>query len=162
MKEITLEVPEDMAPHIEALAKRMPEVEIVKLVDIQDANSIYDLAFKGAIDELIHYNVLRHPRDFAWIMMGIEQDLDNDLCSFSSTRSFAAYLQILGVRRVPSNTALFNATKLCEGVYPDWVFLDDVDVSEERRRKEVFKLFLIAFRKARRKITEYRSEQMRA
>jgi len=162
MKEITLRVPEEVAPHIEALAKRMPEVEIERTVEIQDANSIYDLAFRSAIDELRHLKVLKQPRDYAWIMTGIEQDLENDLLSFSSTRSFAAYLHILGLGGVPSNTCLYNATQLVTGVYPDWVFLDDVDVSEERRRKEVFQLFLVAFRRARNRISEHICEQMKA
>ena len=162
MKEITLRVPEEVAPHIEALAKRMPEVEIERTVEIQDANSIYDLAFRSAIDELRHLKVFKQPRDYAWIMLGIEQDLENDLLSFSSTRSFAAYLHILGLGGVPSNTCLYNATQLVTGVYPDWVFLDDVDVSEERRRKEVFQLFLVAFRNARNRISEHICEQMKA
>ena len=162
MKEITLRVPEEVAPHIEALAKRMPEVEIERTVEIQDANSIYDLAFRSAIDELRHLKVLKQPRDFAWIMMGIEQDLENDLCSFTSTRSFIAYMSIIGVWGLPSNTTLYNATKLVTGVYPEWIFLDDVDVSEERRRKEVFQLFLVAFRKARRRISEHINEQTTA
>ena len=162
MVELTLRVPEEMAQHIEALAKRMPEVEIERTVEIQDANSIYDLAFRSAIDELRYLKVLKQPRDYAWIMVGIEQDLDNDLCSFTSTRSFIAYMNIIGIRDVPSNTALFNATKLVAGVYPEWVFLDDADVSEQRRRKEVFQLFLVAFRKARRRISEHRKEQTTA
>jgi len=162
MKEITLRVPEEVAPHIEALAKRMPEVEIERTVEIQDANSVYDLAFKSAISELQYYKVFKQPRDYAWIMVGIEQDLENDLLSFSSTRSFVAYLHILGLGGVPSNTCLYNATQLVTGVYPDWVFLDDVDVSEERRRKEVFQLFLVAFRRARNRISEHICEQMKA
>lgn len=162
MVELTLRVPEEVAPHIEALAKRMPEVEIEKSVEIPDANSIYDLAFKSAIGELIYLKVLKQPRDYAWIMMGIEQDLENDLCSFTSTRSFIAYMSIIGIGGLPSNTTLYNATKLVTGVYPEWVFLDDVDMSEERRRKEVFQLFLVAFRKARRRISEHINEQMKA
>ena len=160
MVELTLSVPEEVAPHIEALVKRMPEVEIEKVIEVEDVNSIYDLAFKSAIEELRHLKILKRPRDYAWIMVGIEQDLENDLRSFSSTRSFIAYMSIIGIWGLPSNTALFNATKLVDGIYPDWVFLDDIDKSEERRRKEIYQLFLVAFKKARKKITEYRNKQM--
>ena len=162
MEEITLQVPDEVAPELKAIFKLMPAVEIVKSVEIKDANSVYDLAFKSAISELQHYKVFKQPRDYAWIMVGIEQDLENDLLSFSSTRSFVAYLYILGLGGVPSNTCLYNATQLVTGVYPDWVFLDDVDVSEERRRKEVFQLFLVAFRNARRRISEHINEQTTA
>jgi hypothetical protein len=162
MVELTLRVPEAMAHPIEELVKYMPEVEIERTVEIQDANSIYDLAFKSAISELQYYKVFKQPRDYAWIMLGIEQDLENDLLSFSSTRSFVAYLHILGLGGVPSNTCLYNATQLVTGVYPDWVFLDDIDVSEERRRKEVFQLFLVAFRNARKRISEHINEQTTA
>lgn len=159
MKELTIVVPNEMAHPLEELAKWMPEVEIVKSVETLDANDNYDLCFKAAIESLQRNRVIIHPRDLAWVMMGIEQDLVNELKGFSSTRGFIAYLNIIGISRLPSNTALFNALKLVDGVYPEWEFADEPDVNEKRRRKEVYQLFLVAFNRAKKRMVEQKGEQ---
>ncbi len=148
MVELTITVPDGMVQTIEDLIKWMPEVEITKSITIQDANDRYDQCFKEAINSLNSNKVIKRPRDYAWIMAGLEQDMDNDMPCFSSTRGFRGYLYIIGVRPLPSNTALHNALKLVDGIYPDWEFLDEPDMSEKRRRKEVFQLFMIAFKRA--------------
>ena len=152
MKEITLRMNDELAQLVENLAAHVPDMEVVESTEMLDANDDYDLCFKAAIESLRNNHVIRYPRDYAWIMIGIEQDFDNDFRAFSSTRGFIGYLSILGIFRLPSNTALYNATKLVDGVYPEWEFMDAPDVNEKRRRKEVFQLFLIAFNKAKRQV----------
>ncbi len=154
MVELTIMVPDGMVQPLEELISWMPEVEIMRSMDIEDVNDRYDQCFKAAIESLQKNKVIRRPRDFAWIMTGIEQDMTNELRGYSSTRAFLGYLSLIGIKHLPSNTSLYNAVKLVDGIYPDWEFMDDPDVSEKRRRKEVFQLFLVAFKKAQRGLGE--------
>lgn len=69
MKEITLRVPEELVPELEALAKKL--AILVAGTDEDLSADDYDTSFREAILELIKDSVIRKPRDYAWIMAAI-------------------------------------------------------------------------------------------
>ena len=87
MKEITLRVTDEMAVIIEQLVEHMADVEVMDTGECLD-DDIRDLWFKQAIMELKKDKVIRRPRDYAWIMAAIDQDVMSDYESFISPQAF--------------------------------------------------------------------------
>ena len=73
MKEITLRVPDTMARMIEDWTNYVPEMELVRMVDNMMSEDVRDLCTRCALDELIDEKAIRRPRDYAWIMLAMNQ-----------------------------------------------------------------------------------------
>jgi hypothetical protein len=152
MKEITLRVPDDMVALIEQLAQHLEGVEIADVCDGTLTETDIDQCFRQAFMELKQDNVIRKPRDYAWIMMALEQNVIKDVNGFSSHQAYIDYLEMLGVEDVPGRTTLFRAYNLTVGTYPDWTFLDTPKKEEVLRRKNIIVRFSSAFMRAKRAI----------
>lgn len=150
MKEITLNVPDDMLALIEQLAHHMNGVEIANVCDGTLTETENDQCFRNAIMELKEDNVLRKPRDYAWIMTAIEQHAINQLRAFESPQSFINYLGMLGIKGLPNRSTLSRAYGIIIGKFPEWTFLDNADSNETLRRKNVGIRFKSAFLKYQR------------
>ena len=145
MKEITLRVPDDMVALMEQLAQRLEGVEIADVCDGTLTETDMDLCFRLAVMELKQDNVIRKPRDYAWMMAALEQDAISDLEGFESPQSFVNYLTMLGIEKLPNRSTLFRAYNNIIGVYPNWTFLDEPDGDEILRRKNIVIRFKSAF-----------------
>ena len=152
MKQITLKGPDDVLGLIEQLAHHMNGVEIVNVFDDAMTETETDECFRKAITELKEEHVLRKPRDYAWIMTSIEQQVISDLKAFESPQSFIDYLRRLGITHLPNRSTLSRAYNTIIGKFPEWTFLDEPDLGEVLRRKTVVVRFMSAFLKYKRAI----------
>ena len=150
MKEITLRMNDEMAVLVKQLVSHLEGVEIVCAVD-SDV-SVDDLAkcTREAFDLLLTDGAIRRPRDYAWIMMAMNQGVVDDFEPFRSHQDYIDYLKEIGLQNVPSRTTLYNAEINTLGEYPNWMFLDYPTASEALRRTNLVKQFLGAYRKSKR------------
>lgn len=148
MKEITMRVSDELSVFVKQWAEYIPDVEMVTDDDYQDDQR--DVWFKEAVMMLKQDGVIRKPRDYAWIMAAIEQDLLEDYEGFYSSQAFIDYLAMIGIDNLPERTTLYRAYNLIDGEYPEWTFMDDPDDREVSRRKNVVLRFKSAFFKAKR------------
>ena len=150
MKEITLRVPDELAPELEALVKKMALV--MEVEDFEDELSCDELfeALKKAFWEVWDDKVIRRPRDFGWIWLAMDQGVLPDVDGFNSAGSFRAFLKFLKINPLPCRNTLSSTYNLVEGEFPDWLFMDLPDATEATRRKNVVVRFKSAYMRAKR------------
>lgn len=149
MVELTIRVPESVAPEIKMLAEKlasMVEGNDDELLETEDI----DVFFSKAIDELRQHRVIVRPRDFGWIMAALDQGLIKEIEPFVSPTRFRMYMKILGIQPLPSKNTIASAYNCVVGDFPDWAFMDGPDVTEALRRKNVVFRFRSAFTRAKR------------
>jgi hypothetical protein len=100
--------------------------------------------------ELKNDKVIRRPRDYAWIMAALDQDMMADYEGFMSPQAFIEYMATIGLTMLPDRTTLFRAYNLIDGEYPNWTFDDEPDEQEARRRMNVVVRFKSAYYRAKR------------
>ena len=157
MKEITLRVPDELAPELEALVKKMALVMEVEeyLLTIEEQ----DQCVAEAILTLQREKVIRSPRDFAWIMMVMNQQVLEDFEGCFTALAFISYLKSLGIEGCPGKTSLYDNCSLVLNDFPEWEFADDPIHSEVVRRRNVGKRFLNVYSKVKRSYAEGISEK---
>lgn len=149
MIELTIRVPEAVAPEIKMLAEKLANVVEGRDDDWLEGDD-FNAFFKVAIDELRNERVIVRPRDYGWIMAALDQGVVADIEPFASPSKFREYLKILGVQPLPSKTTIASAYNNVVGDFPDWAFLDEPDATETLRRKNVVNRFRSAFMRAKR------------
>lgn len=159
MKEITLRVPDELAPELEALVKKLARVvengveeDVLLTIDEQDQ------CVAEAILMLQKDKVIRSPRDFAWVMMVMNQQVLNDFEVYFTAISFIDYLKSLNIENRPGKSSLYDNCALVMNDFPEWEFADEPSHSEVVRRRNVGKRFLSAYIRAKRTISEGISE----
>ena len=150
MKEITLRVNDEMAAVIVQLVKHLEGVEMVCSMDSSMNDDDRALCVRQAFDSLLADHAIRRPRDYAWIMMAANQGALDDFSAFCSHQDYIDYLKTIGLMEVPSRTTLYNAENMTLDEYPNWQFMDEPTASETLRRTNLVKLFLSAYRRAKR------------
>jgi len=148
MKEITLRVPDDMAPLVEEWVKHIPEMEIVRKEETT-VNGLGNIAKRMALSlrVLKENGALRHSYDYTWIMVAINNGVVKGINGFRSPQSYIDYLKSIGVEQVPCRSTISDYNNKVYGTFPDWEFTDTEDPSEMMRRKNVVRQFLSAFNK---------------
>lgn len=149
MIELTIRVPEAVAPEIKMLAEKLASVVEGRDDDWLEGDD-FNAFFKVAIDELRKDRVIVRPRDYGWIMTALDQGVVADIEPFASPTNFRRYLKLMGVQPVPSKTTISSAYNNVVGDFPDWAFLDEPDATETLRRKNVVNRFRSAFMRAKR------------
>ena len=149
MIELTLRVPEAVAPEMKKLAEKLAGMVGGHVDDLLEAEDL-DMFFAKAIDVLQKDRVIVRPRDFGWIMAALDQGLIAEIEPFVSPTRFRMYMKILGIQPVPSKTTIASAYNCVVGDFPHWGFLDEPDVTEVLRRKNVVVRFRSAFARAKR------------
>lgn len=150
MTEITIRVPDDVARIIGELIEKIPDAEILRSVEDIKTEAICDECAKDAFEALLNDGTIKLKKDFAWIMLAINQHVIGDFSGFDSYQSFIDYLEYLNIKeKVPGKTTLFNADNLIVGVFPDWTFAKEKSPSEILRIKNVVKRFLNSYRTAK-------------
>ena len=151
MKEITLRVPEALAPELEALAKKLAQMMEEDEEDTVTFDEVYD-ALRNAFKEVCDDKVIRRPSDWGWIWLAIDQGVLPDVDGFNSAGSFRGLLKYLEIEPLPCRNTLSRTYNLVEGEFPNWVFLDLPDATEATRRKNVVVRFKSAYMRAKRAI----------
>ena len=158
MKEITLRVPEALAPELEALAKKLAQVMETEEEDVLLTIDEQDQCVAEAIRELQRDKVIRSPRDFAWIMTLMNQQVLDDFEVYYTAIAFIRYLQSLDIEGCPGKTSLYDNCSLVLNNFPEWEFADEPNHDEVVRRRNVGKRFLSAYIRAKRCLSEGISE----
>ncbi len=150
MKEITLRVNDEMAQLVEQLVEHLEGVELVCCMDSDLCEDDCARCAREAFDSLLADGAIRRPRDYAWIMMAMNQGAIDDFEPFRSHQDYIDYLKEIGLQNVPSRTTLYSAENNTMDEYPNWMFLDNPTTSEALRRTNMVKQFLGAYRRAKR------------
>lgn len=100
MKEMTIRVSDELAELVERWTVHTPEMEVIDTSDCL-CDDERDQCFKQAIMELTEEGVIRRPRDYAWIMAAIDQDVIAEYESFNSSQAFIDYMKIVGITKLP-------------------------------------------------------------
>ena len=150
MKEITLRVPEALAPELEALAKKLAQVMEEETFEEELSCDELFVALKMAFAEVWKDKVIRRPRDFGWIWLAMDQGVLPEVDGFNSAGSFRWFLKYLNINPLPCRNTLSSTYNLVEGEFPDWLFMDEPDATEATRRKNVVVRFRSAYMRAKR------------
>ena len=150
MKEITLRMNDEMAQLVEQLVGHLEGVEMVCSMDSDVSEDDCAQCAREAFESLLADGAIRRPRDYAWIMMAMNQGAIDDFETFRSHQDFIDYLKEIGLQNVPSRTTLYSAENNTMEEYPNWMFLDNPKTSEALRRTNLVKQFLSAYRRAKR------------
>ena len=150
MKQVLLSIEDDAFEKLMGMLSLCPSVKVESVEDCIVTEDNKDLCAKIAFETLIINKVIRRPRDYAWIMMAMEQKVIGDYDNFRSPQSFIDFLQQLGIEKLPGRTTLFDAYSITLGSYPEWTFTDNPSADESLRRKNVVKQFLSAYGRAKR------------
>ena len=141
MKDITLRVPDDMAGMIEEWAQRVPEMEIVSIVEA-------GVKVQGPLAERLHYaigqlheeHLLVKKYDYAWLKVAM--DTLDDMPTFRSAQSYLDYLfKEVRVRNLPSESTISKMMNTPCGEIFKWTFTDTKDKEEITRRNNIVKRF---------------------
>ena len=139
-----------MAQLVEQLVGHLEGVEMVCSMDSDVSEDDCAQCAKEAFESLLADGAIRRPRDYAWIMMAMNQGAIDDFETFRSHQDFIDYLKEIGLQNVPSRTTLYSAENNTMEEYPNWMFLDNPKTSEALRRTNLVKQFLSAYRRAKR------------
>ena len=145
MKEIVLQIDDAAYEKFMGMVSLCPQVQVVS--EGIEVRGTVDQCVAGAIRELQESGKLKHPSDYAYIMLASNESTLKGLPSFCSPNEFIAYLKELGMEKVPGRNTMYYTVNKTVGRYPNWTFSDSPQLSEELRRKNIANLFLSAFRR---------------
>jgi len=152
-------VPDELVPELEALVRKLARVvereedEVLLTIDEQDR------CVAKAIRTLQKDKVIRSPRDYAWIMTVMNQQVLADFEVYFTAMSFIDYLKSLNIENCPGKSSLYDNCALVTNDFPEWEFIDGPSHSEVVRRRNVGRRFLSAYVQAKRCISESISEK---
>lgn len=139
-----------MAILVEQLVGHLEGVEMVCSMDSDMCEGDSAKCAKAAFDILLSDGAIRRPRDYAWIMIAMNQGAIDDFEPFRSHQDYIDYLKEIGLQDVPSRTTIYNAESKTMDEYPNWTFLDNPTASEALRRTNLVRQFLGTYRRAKR------------
>ena len=154
MVELTIRVPEAVAPEIKMLAEKLAGMVTNDLEDDFLTIEETDLCVKNAIKTLQAERVIRSPRDFAWIMAVMNEHVLDDFDQNFTGLSFIGYLESIGIDDSPSVSTMYNYREIATGNFPMWEFSDDPTQKETTRRINVGRRFVNAYKVAKKALLE--------
>ena len=143
MKEIVLQIDDAAYEKFMGMVSLCPQVQVVS--EGIEVRGTVDLCVAGAIRELQESGKLKHPSDYAYIMLASNESTLKGLPSFCSPQEFIDYMKELELDRRPGRNTLYDTMNKTLGKYPDWEFSDGPKPAEALRRKNIVRLFLSAF-----------------
>ena len=154
MVELTIKVPEVVAPEIKKLAEKLAGM----VIDNNDSRFLtmeeFDWCVAAAIRTLKNERLIRSSRDYAWIMKLLNEQYLDDFEQYYTGLSFIEYLNLIGVKDRPSKSAIYNNYAIIIGEFPKWEFSDEPEHSEAVRRINVGKRFINAYMRAKKAVSE--------
>lgn len=157
MKEIVLQIDDAAYEKFMGMVSLCPQVQVVS--EGIEVRGTVDLCVAGAIRELQESGKIKHPSDYAYIMLASNESTLKGLPSFCSPQEFIDYLKELELDRLPGRNTLYDAMNKTLGRYPDWEFSDAPKPAESLRRKNVARLFLSGFSKLKRSVSDCFSDK---
>ena len=157
MKEIVLQIDDAAYEQFMGMVSLCPQIEVVS--EGIEVRAPVDLCVAGAIRELQESGKIKHPSDYAYIMLASNESTLKGLPSFCSPQEFIDYLKELELDRLPGRNTLYDAMNKTLGRYPDWEFSDAPKPAESLRRKNVARLFLSGFSKLKRSVSDCFSDK---
>ena len=154
MRKITIVVPDDKVALVEELVKAIPDMEIVKVKDVDSIEEFQRKPPMERLDFAIHSvesekGLLLKRYDFAWLYAAIQEGQLKGIEKFKSVNSFRQHLINIGIKNVPCNSTISGSFSCLRKEYPDWVFSDVSDTNETQRRINIAKRFLSLFNKGK-------------
>ena len=98
--------------------------------------------------------VFRLPGDYAYLMMAANEGLAKGMAFFHTPKEYLDYLKELELDGLPGRSTVYDILSKVDGKYPDWIFTDDPKPKEALRRKNIVRMFLSAFFKAKRAMSD--------
>lgn len=152
MREIVINVEDAAFEHVLGVLRICQGVKVISTENLQGIVSGIDECFAKAIGELQEERVIRNQYDYAFIYMAIREGIICDMEPFYSVQHFVDYMKGLGIQNPPSKNSISNICTHTQGEFPDWLYDEPVDASEERRRKIVVTRFSSAFTRIKRNL----------
>jgi hypothetical protein len=158
MKEVLLQIEDSAYVKFMGMVSLCPQVKVLSEGVAIETRGTTDLCVARAIRDLRADGVFRYPCDYTYLMLAANEGLAKGMAFFCSPKDFIDYLKELELDGLPGRSTLYDTLSKVEGKYPDWTFKDNPKPKEVLRRKNVVKLFLSAFGKARRTASDGMSD----
>lgn len=156
MKKLTIVGPDDKVALVERLVEAIAGMEVV---EVKNMDSIEEFQRKPPMERLdfaIRHvdgeeGLLANRYDFAWLYAAVQHKLLKGIEAFHSVDSFRQHLINIGIKNVPSNSAITGKYGCVQQRFPDWKFTDKRgrDTTEAQRRINVVKRFLSLYYKGK-------------
>lgn len=148
MKEVILRIDDAAFGNFMGMVSLCPTVEVVNVIQINRTQRTTDYCVTTAIREMQNMHAFRYPRDYAFLMIAINEGAVKGLPFFYTPMDFLDYMKQSEIENLPGRSTIYETIEKVEGRYPDWTFTDAPKAREVLRRKNLVKLFLSAFVKA--------------
>ena len=148
MKQVVLRIDDAAFEKFMGMVSLCPQVEVVNVCDTGDKKLAMDGFVAMAIREMRQTLAFRHPCDYAYLMVAMNQNVVKGLPFFYTPNDFIEYMREADFDNLPGRSTVYNTIAKVKGKYPDWTFTDDPKASEALRRKNLIKQFLSAFVRA--------------
>ena len=148
MKQVVLRIDDAAFEKFMGMVSLCPQVEVVNVCDTGDKKLTMDGYVTSAIREMRQTLAFRHPCDYAYLMVAMNQSVVKGLPFFYTPKDFIEYMREADFDNLPGRTTIYDTIAKVEGKYPDWTFTDAPKASEALRRKNLVKRFLSAFMRA--------------
>ncbi len=145
MKEVILQVEDAAYERFMAMISLCPQVKVVCTDNDErkEVDNCHLLAL--TIRELQKNKVFRHPGDYTYVMLAVNQNVVKGLPFFYSPQDFVDFMKHSGIVGLPARNTLYNTKEKVVGDFPEWSFLDDPKPSESIRRNSIVIQFKSAF-----------------
>lgn len=155
MKQVVLRIEDSAFENFKAFLNLCPSIEIVSECSDEEVRKDVDVCIKEAINELRKDGVIRKSSDYTYIMQVINDKKIDGAPFFLTPDAFRLYLKEIGVQNIPGRSTIYDTIQIIKGVYPQWTFNDPkIDEVETLRRNNVARLFLSAFGRIKRGLSD--------
>ena len=145
MKQVVLRIEDAAFEKFMGMVSLCPQVEVANVCDTGDKKLTMDGYVASAIREMRQMLAFRHPCDYAYLMVAMNESVVKGLPFFYTPKDFIDYMREADFDNLPGRTTIYDTIAKVKGKYPDWTFADDPKASEALRRKNLIKQFLSAF-----------------
>ena len=159
MKQVVLRIDDVAFEKFMGMVSLCPQVEVLNVCDTGDKKLAMDGFVAMAIREMRQTLAFRHPCDYAYLMVAMNQNVVKGLPFFYTPNDFIEYMREADFDNLPGRTTIYDTIAKVQGKYPEWTFTDAPKASEALRRKNLVKRFLSAFMRAQSKKSDGLSDE---
>lgn len=153
-KKVVMIIEEPACEAIVNAIRLCPQVIKISVDNVDEIYDATDVCMRNAIAQMRDNGAFRKPSDYAYIMMASNEGIVKGVPFFYSPKDFLEYLSALGLERLPGRSTLYDTLAKVNGHYPDWKFSDAPRPAEKIRRNNVVRLFMSAFYRAKRGLSD--------
>jgi hypothetical protein len=154
MKEVIIHVEDCAYEKLMGMLSLCPQVEVVSEGVAIETREAIDLCVARAIREMRADGAFRLPGDYTYLMIAANEGLAKGMAFFHTPKEYLDYLKELELDGLPGRSTVYDILSKVDGKYPDWIFIDDPKPKEALRRKNIVRMFLSAFFKAKRAMSD--------